>query len=176
MRVRNNKLQISRLLKPDLIRLEMTTVFEDFEEDDGGPLTPKKLLERKRQLLLECSELLDLSGKVSNRSKLLTDMFNREKKATTAIGKGIVIPHIRTMQAKELIIGVLRSTPGYEFDSLDGTLSHIFVPMAAPPYDDTLYLRVFKSLAHIFSADGFYDRIMSAEQPYDVIRVFEDLE
>lgn len=153
----------------------MTTVFEDLEEDSNG-ISPKKLLERKRLLLLECADLLDQSGKVSNKSKLLTDMFNREKKATTGIGKGIVVPHIRTMQAKELIIGVLRSTPGYDFDSLDGLPSHIFVPMAAPPYDDTLYLRVFKSLAQIFSADSFYDRVMSAQQPYDIIRVFEDLE
>lgn len=169
-------MQISRLLRPDLIRLEMMTSFGDLEDDDGGPLTPKKQLERKRLLLAECAGLLDLSGRVSNKNKLLTDMFNREKKATTAIGRGIVIPHIRTMQAKELIIGVLRSTPGYEFESLDGMLSHIFIPMAAPPYDDTLYLRVFRSLAQIFSADGFYDRIMAAQQPYDVIRVFEDLE
>jgi mannitol/fructose-specific phosphotransferase system IIA component (Ntr-type) len=152
------------------------TSFDDLEEDDGGPLTTKKKLEHKRLLLAECAEVLDISGRVSNKNKLLTDMFNREKKATTAIGRGIVIPHIRTMQAKELIIGVLRSTPGYDFESLDGILSHIFIPMAAPPYEDTLYLRVFKSLAQIFSADGFYDRIMSAQQPYDIIRVFEDLE
>ncbi len=170
-------MQISRLLRPDLIRLEMKTSFEDLEEnEEDAPLTPKKLLERKRLLLAECADLLDLSGRVSNKSKLLTDLFNREKKATTAIGRGIVIPHIRTMQAKELIIGVLRSTPGYEFDALDGQPSHIFIPMAAPPYDDSLYLRVFKSLAQIFSADGFFDRVMSAQQPYDVIRVFEDLE
>ena len=169
-------MQISRLLKPDLIRLEMMTSFDDLEEDDGGPLTPKRQLERKRLLLAECAELLDLSGRVSNKNKLLTDMFNREKKATTAIGRGIVIPHIRTMQAKELIIGVLRSTPGYDFQSLDGMLSHVFIPMAAPPYDDTLYLRVFKSLAQVFSADGFFDRVMSARQPYDIIRIFEDLE
>lgn len=169
-------MQISRLLRPDLIRLEMITSFDDLEEDNGGPLTPKRQLERKRLLLAECAELLDLSGRVSNKNKLLTDMFNREKKATTAIGKGIVIPHIRTMQAKELIIGVLRSTPGYDFQSLDGMLSHVFIPMAAPPYDDTLYLRVFKALAEIFSTDGFFDRVMSAQQPYDIIRVFEDLE
>jgi mannitol/fructose-specific phosphotransferase system IIA component (Ntr-type) len=174
--MRNIEVQISRLLKPDLIRLEMMTSFDDLEEDDGGPLTTKRKLEHKRLLLAECAEVLDISGRVSNKNKLLTDMFNREKKATTAIGRGIVIPHIRTMQAKELIIGVLRSTPGYDFESLDGILSHIFIPMAAPPYEDTLYLRVFKSLAQIFSADGFYDRIMSAQQPYDIIRVFEDLE
>jgi len=168
--------QISRLLKPDLIRLEMLTSFDDLAEDDGGPLTTKRKLEHKRLLLAECAEVLDASGRVSNKNKLLTDMFNREKKATTAIGRGIVIPHIRTMQAKELMIGVLRSTPGYDFESLDGMLSHIFIPMAAPPYEDTLYLRVFKSLAQIFSADGFFDRVMSAQQPYDIIRVFEDLE
>jgi mannitol/fructose-specific phosphotransferase system IIA component (Ntr-type) len=169
-------LQISRLLRPDLIRLEMQTSFADLDDEEGGPLSVKKQLERKRMLLAECVEVLDQSGRVSNKSKLLTDMFNREKKATTAIGKGIVIPHIRTMQAKELIIGVLRSTDGYDFEALDGRLSHVFIPMAAPPYDDTLYLRVFKSLAQIFSADGFYDRVMTADQPYDIIRVFEDLE
>jgi mannitol/fructose-specific phosphotransferase system IIA component (Ntr-type) len=154
----------------------MQTSFADLDDEDGGPLSIKKRLERKRMLLSECVEVLDQSGRVSNKSKLLTDMFNREKKATTAIGKGIVIPHIRTMQAKELIIGVLRSTDGYDFEALDGRLSHVFIPMAAPPYDDTLYLRVFKSLAQIFSADGFYDRVMTADQPYDIIRIFEDLE
>ena len=167
-------MQISRLLRPDLIRLEMVTSFEDLDED--ATLTSRLFMERKRELLSECAELLDASGRVSNKSKLLTDLFNREKKATTAIGKGIVIPHVRTMQAKELIIGVLRSTSGYDFQSFDGTLSHIFVPMAAPPYDDNLYLKVFKALAQIFSADSFCERIMSAKQPYDVIRVFEDLE
>ncbi len=169
-------MQISRLLRPELIRLEMVTSFDDANDEEAGPLTSRKQLERKRTLLAECAELLDQSGRVSNKSKLLTDMFNREKKASTAIGRGIVIPHIRTMQAKELVIAVLRSTSGYDFDALDGQPAHIFVPMAAPPYDDTLYLRVFRALATIFSADGFYDRVMSAQQPYDVIRVFEDLE
>ncbi len=169
-------MEISRFLKPELIKLEMITSFETEEEEETEPLSERKMLERKREILSECVELLDLSGKVSNKNKLLIDLFNREKKATTAIGKGIVIPHVRTMQARELIIAVCRSTAGYDFDAPDKELAHIFVPMAAPPYDDTLYLRVFRSLAQIFSADSFYERIMAAEAPYDVVRVFQELE
>ena len=154
----------------------MVTDFSSFEEEEGGVISPKHRLEQKRQILAECVELLDVSEKVSNKSKLLTDLFNREKKATTAIGKGIVIPHVRTMQAKELIIAILRSTKGYDFEALDGEPSHIFVAMAAPPYDDNLYLKVFKTLMQIFGADGFHTRIMEAQAAYEIIRVFQELE
>ena len=173
--VRFNGLQISRYMRPELIKLEMSTAFES-SDGEGSVLTERKLLERKDMILSECVDLLDLSGKVANKSKLLVDLFNREKKATTGIGGGIAIPHVRTMQAKELIIGVCRSTDGYDFGALDGQLVHVFVPMAAPPYDDSLYLKIFKELAKMFTYDGFYDRIMEAEVPYDIIRAVRELE
>lgn len=169
-------MQISRYLSPKMIKLEMETVFEQSEDGEPFVLTIKRLQERKEQLLAECVELLDLSGKVGNRNKLLKDLFDREKKATTAIGKGIAIPHVRTMQAKELIIAIARSTDGYDFEAADGQPVHLFVAMAAPPYDDSLYLRVFRALAQLFTYEGFYERIMSAEQPYDVIRAIQEIE
>ncbi len=169
-------MQISRYLKPELIKLEMVTSFEDVDSEVEEILTKRRLQERKETILEECVELLDLSGRIGNKSKLLTDLFNREKKATTALGKGIAIPHVRTMQAKEFVIAVARSHEGYEFDAPDGQPVHIFVPMAAPPYDDNLYLKVFRTLAQMFSYDGFYDRIMQAEAPYDIIRAIKELE
>lgn len=171
-------MQISRYLESGLVRLEMKTSFApELEEDNTEEeLTPKRRFERKEKLLSECVELLDSSGKVCNPSKLLTDLVNRERKATTAIGRGIAIPHVRTMQARELVIGICRSTEGFDFEALDGEPVHIFVPMAAPPYDDSLYLRVFKALAELFHYDGFVSEIMAAEAPYDVIRVFQNYE
>lgn len=159
-----------------MIKLEMDTVFEQLEGEEQAVLTIKRVQERKEAIISECVELLDLSGKVGNKNKLLKDLFDREKKATTAIGKGIAIPHVRTMQAKELIMAIARSTEGYDFDAPDGEPVHIFVAMAAPPYDDNLYLRVFRALAQIFSYEGVYERIMAAKQPYDIIRVIQETE
>lgn len=169
-------MQISRYLTPKLIKLEMDTVFEQPENGESQVLTIKRIQERKELLIAECVELLNLSGKVGNKNKLLRDLFDREKKATTAIGKGIAIPHVRTMQAKELVIAIARSTAGYDFDAADGQPVHVFVAMAAPPYDDSLYLRVFRALAQLFTYEGFYERIMSAHQPYDIIRAIQEIE
>jgi mannitol/fructose-specific phosphotransferase system IIA component (Ntr-type) len=48
--------------------------------------------------------------------------------------------------------------------------------MAAPPYDDTLYLKVFKALAEKIEYPGFIDRIMQADSPHLIIRAFKELE
>ena len=120
--------------------------------------------------------LLERSGKIVNRTKLLTDFVNRERRASTALGHGIAVPHVRTYQAKELIIGIARSNEGYEFDAPDGRLVHLFFPMAAPSYDDTLYLRLFKSLAEVLQFDYFRKRLLEAPTEYDLIRAFQDME
>ena len=155
----------------------METQFpEPEEEPELDEVSEKQLLSQKEAILTECVQLLDKSGKISNPSKLQTDLFNREKKASTALGKGIAIPHVRTMQAKEFVIGFARSIEGYEFGAPDGDKVHLFVPMAAPPYDDSLYLKVFKTLAELFSYRQLYEQIMAAEQPYDVIRAVQEIE
>jgi mannitol/fructose-specific phosphotransferase system IIA component (Ntr-type) len=113
---------------------------------------------------------------VGNPSKLVTDLYNREKKASTAIGYGIAVPHVRTYQAKEFIIAVGRSVDGIEFEAPDQQPVHLFFCMAAPQYDDKLYLQVFKSLAENLQFDYFRDRLLAAAEAYDIVRAFKEME
>lgn len=100
-------MDISRFLKPELIKLEMET---EIHIDPDTQLHPDKILwTRKEAILKELVDLLDISGKVGNKRKLLIDLMNREKKATTGIGFGIALPHVRSIQAKEFIMGLARS-------------------------------------------------------------------
>ena len=157
----------------ELIRLEMKTVLP--EEPENGS-RKKWLIESKELLLSELVEILDPAGKIGNRKKLLLDFINREKKASTGIGKGFAIPHIRSMQAKDFMIGFGRSRAGYDFDAIDGRPVNFFFVMAAPPYDDTLYLKVFKAISEMINFGGFADQLMAAEEPYDVIKIVRSLE
>jgi PTS system fructose-specific IIC component len=167
-------MDISRYLKPELIKLQMET---QIECDPECQLHPEKVLwTRKEAILSELADLLDRSGRVGNKKKFLVDFLNREKKATTGIGHGIAIPHIRTMQAKEFIMGLARSNEGYDFDSLDGELVHLFFVMAAPPYDDSLYLKVFKALAEILQFDYFREELLNAPSEYEMIRAIKRME
>lgn len=167
-------MDISRYLKPELIKLEMET---EIHIDPDSSLHPDKILwMRKEAILEELVDLLDISGKVGNRRKLLVDLVNREKKATTGIGDGLALPHVRTMQAKEFIIGLARSKKGYDFDSLDKESVHLFFVMAAPPYEDALYLKVFKALAEILRFDYFREELLNASSEYEIIRAIKKME
>jgi mannitol/fructose-specific phosphotransferase system IIA component (Ntr-type) len=157
----------------ELIRLDMQTALP--EEPENGS-RKKWLVESKEVLLSELVDILDPTGKIGNRKKLLLDFMNREKKASTGIGNGFAIPHIRSMQAKEFMVGFARSRDGYDFEAIDGDPVHFFFVMAAPPYDDSLYLKVFKSISELVSFDSFADQLMEAEEPFDIIRIIRSLE
>jgi len=164
---------ISRHMDPELIRLEMRTVPPEMPENGGRK---KWIFDVKEALLDELVEILDPTGKIGNRKKLILDFSNRERKASTGIGKGFAIPHIRSMQAKDFIIAFARSHSGYEYDAIDGQPVKFFFIMAAPPYDDTLYLKVFKAISELVSFDSFGQQLMAAQEPFDVIKIVRSLE
>lgn len=166
-------MNLSRYFNEELIKLEMTTTVEPLGETESKE---KWLLKSKEAVLDELVSLLEEGNRIGNRSKLLLDFINREKKATTAIGHGVAIPHVRSMQAKEFTIGFARSSAGYEFDSLDGEKSHLFFVMASPPYDDNFYLKVFKTLSEHLQYKEFRENLLSIENEGELIRVLRTIE
>ncbi len=166
-------LQISRYLKQNLITLSMETT--TFKNPDGDAPPHKILTITREAVLWELVDLLSHSGMVSNSKKLFRDFHDREKKASTAIGHGVAIPHVRTMQVREFLMGFVRSEKGVEFGSPDRQPVHIFFPMVAPPYDDSFYLKVFKSLAEVLRFKEFRKKLLSARKEYEIIRAFKEM-
>jgi len=132
--------------------------------------------ECKERILDELVSLLEATARIGNRTKLVADFTNRERKASTALSHGIAIPHIRSMQAKDFMLAFGRSTQGYDFESLDGQPTHIFFAMAAPPYDDSFYLKVFKSLAEMLQYESFRQELMTAGSAGEIIRAVRSME
>src|SRR3972149_5582771 len=102
-------MNLARYIKPTQVKVELATRTSPPPE---GVSPERHRWGIKEAVLGELCELLDSSGKAGNKSKLMTDLINREKKASTAIGHEVAIPHVRTMQAKELILAFVRSTDG----------------------------------------------------------------
>jgi mannitol/fructose-specific phosphotransferase system IIA component (Ntr-type) len=166
-------MNLSRYFSLERIKLEMETVIEPYEEATSFE---KWQAASKEAVLAELVALLGNGNRVGNTTKLLIDFVNRERKATTGLGDGIAIPHIRSMQAKELMLAFARSTNGYEFDSLDKQPAHLFFVMAAPPYDDSLYLKVFKALAEMLQYESFREELMNITDPGEIIRAVKAME
>ena len=166
-------MNLARYLKPTQIKIELVTLPTEPPE---GTSAEKHRWDLKEAALSELCDLLDSSGKTGNKSKLLTDLVNREKKSSTAIGRGVAIPHVRTMQAKELILAVARSSKGLDFEAPDGEPVQLFFAMVAPPYDDQTYLKIYREIAELILKDESRQRLLDAKNEHEIIRAFQTLD
>ena len=167
-------MRLSRYLTPELIELDLDSLVDlDFPEDTSEQ---RRIRETKERVVGVLSLVLNRSGNVRNAQRLFRDLHNREKKATTGIGGGVAIPHVRTMQVKDFVIAFARSDRGLDFESLDGKPVMIFFPMASPPYEDRLYLRVYESLADILSFEDTVQRLSTAADAHEILRIIRSFE
>lgn len=166
-------MNVSRYMSEAAVLLEMKTVVLPLEDDQP---VDKWREQCKALVLFELVDILDENSRIGNRNKLLLDFTNRERQATTAVGSGVAMPHIRSKHAKEFVIGFARSSQGYDFDAPDDEPVRLFFVMAAPPYDDSLYLKVFKSLAGMLQYESFREELMAAHSPGEIIRAIRSME
>lgn len=178
-------MKLRRYLVPERIRLGL-----DLGLDELDPEMPRDKYRRivKERVMHELAILLSSSGKIAKPKRLATDLLNREKKATTAIGRGIAIPHVRTRQAKELVMAVAISREGVDFGAVDDQPVHVFVSLVAPAHDDRKYLEVVQRLAELFRAGernededlepewGVREQLIDADEPADVIWALSTLD
>lgn len=162
---------ILRYLRPECIRMELESVAPEPVADESEAQRERRLVAAKEAILQELTDVLDASGEITNPTKFYKDLVNRERKATTGIAPGIAIPHVRTMQARSFMLGFARSTVGVPFASLDGGDTHLFLMLAAPPYEDKLYLKVYREFAEMVANDWVLDAFMDAASPQDVLNV-----
>lgn len=183
-------MRLNRYLKEENIDLDFRplegTVFdpdreEEEAEGEAGELTGGARFKRKVVIIEKLVDLLVPSGKITNPRKCLTDLRNREAKATTGFGMGIAMPHVRTPQAKDFALGVaIAPEPGLDFDAIDEQPVRIFFPMVAPPYSDKYYRKVEKALAEAFLDEddegyGLRQRLLEAESAGEVIMALREV-
>ena len=164
-----------RFLPPQAIRLVLETrTYPDGDmEEEFDPLSRQNIERIREGVIGEITELLAGTGEVGNPSRLFRDLYNREKRAVTAVGQGIAFPHVRTLQVKSFVMAFARSPEGLPFEAPDNEPVHLFFAMAAPPYDDRTYLKVYRSLATLLLQPDYYKQFLTAADGSEVLRTLE---
>ena len=166
---------IRRYLRPEAIRLDLRTKNLPEGEVPPGfdPLSERNLNRIRDSVIDELCELFEATGGIANLSRLHRDLHNREKKAGTAVGGGIAMPHVRTLQAKEFLMCFGRSVEGLHFRAPDGEPVHLFFGLISPPYEDRIYLRIYRRLASVLILPEHFQEFMQAQDPSEILRILE---
>jgi len=125
--------------------------------------------------------LKELVGQTSLNEKaqhmLLVNLKQREELGSTGIGKGVAIPHCRSLLLNSLSLIVGRSKNGVDFDAIDKKPSRLFFLIIAPPHDpQNQYLIVLGKIAQLAKGLTANDALFSADTPEDFILRMDELE
>jgi mannitol/fructose-specific phosphotransferase system IIA component (Ntr-type) len=127
----------------------------------------------KDEVLGEMVRLLGLDPRASDT--LLRVLQRRESLGSTGFGRGIAIPHCRSLVANRLRLGYGHSRKGIEFHAIDGRPVHDLFLIVAPPLEiSNQYLPVLGRVAQLAKEPDLPQRLAALTSPEDFFRLLEE--
>ena len=120
--------------------------------------------ETKEEILEELIQPLVDHDVIKNKQLLLNTLKQRESLGSTGIGKGVGIPHCRTLAVPDISIVVGLSNKGVDFDAIDKKSVHLFFLIIAPPKEDScIYLPILGTLVEKVNDDAIREQLLKTE-------------
>ena len=129
--------------------------------------------ESKDEVLRELIELLGLDEK--SGTILFKTLKRRENLGSTGIGKGIAIPHCRSLVVNKLRLAYGRKPGGMDFNSIDEAPAQHFFLIVAPPLEvSNQYLPVLGKIAQFAKDPAVPDELARISEPTEFLRLLEE--
>jgi mannitol/fructose-specific phosphotransferase system IIA component (Ntr-type) len=129
--------------------------------------------ENKDDLLKELVSLLGLDEKAE--AILFKTLKRRENLGSTGIGKGIAIPHCRSLVVNRLRLAYGRKPEGIDFKAIDGAPVYNFFLIVAPPLEvSNQYLPVLGKIAQFAKDPDVPERLQQITASGEFLRLLEE--
>lgn len=127
----------------------------------------------KDELLKELIALLKLDEK--SEGMLFKMLKRRENLGSTGIGRGIAIPHCRSLVVSRLRVAFGRKGAGVDFRAIDNKPVHYFFLIVAPPLEvSNQYLPVLGRIAQFAKEADVPDRLATLDTPAEFMKLLEE--
>ena len=127
----------------------------------------------KDDVLKELIALLKLDEK--SEGMLFKMLKRRENLGSTGIGRGIAIPHCRSLVVNRLRVAFGRKPAGVDFKAIDERPVHFFFLIVAPPLEvSNQYLPVLGKIAQFSKESDVPQRLLSLQEPAEFMRLLEE--
>ena len=137
-----------------------------------GLIIPDLKSEEGESALQEMVDFLKTTNLVAEEKELYARLLEREKLGTTAIGKGVAIPHCKFEGVKSPLVALGVSRKGVDFESADGKPVHIFFLVVAAPEEPSISLQILASIARLVrKARALGAKILQAQRPQSMLEV-----
>jgi len=147
-------MHLSELTAPELI-------FPDLAGGDG------------ESILRELTAKLAALGRVRKPERLLAALCEREAIGSTALGKGVAIPHCRVAGLSKLLVAVGLSRQGVDFAAEDGAPVRAFFVVISPQREAAEHLHCLAAISK-WVKNGCMERLFELDDAQEIYSLIDD--
>jgi len=123
----------------------------------------------KRDALLTLAENLAAAPQIKNSQELSTEILKREELMSTAIGRGIAIPHVRLSSITDLVVSIgVSRTDIIDFNPLDDEPVRLIFMIAAAQNQHAYYLQTLSWFSTRLKNKQLRDSLLKTDAPQQV--------
>lgn len=130
----------------------------------------------KDQIIDELVDLLNNSGKLTNREEFKQAIWAREKQVSTGSENGLAVPHAKSATVKQAAVAFGLSTSGVDYEAIDNKPSRLFFMIAVPEGGSALHLEVLARLTTLLMNPELKMALLRAKSSKDVMEALNEHE
>jgi PTS system nitrogen regulatory IIA component len=127
-----------------------------------------------RDGLLEFAAMLIARRHGFSAREVASELEARERLGTTALGRGVALPHARVAGLVRPVAVFVRTRQPIAFAAADGKPVSKFLVLLVPAQAADTHLKLIAEAAGLFNDPKFRSELNCAKRPSDIARLFAD--
>jgi len=108
-------------------------------------------------VIAELVASLDKAGRLGkgSREEIAKAVIKREKEASTGMGKGVAVPHVKHQAVKDVVAAIGQSSAGIDFSALDKQLVYSVILLISPVDNPDKHLQAMENIFRHLQQEKF---------------------
>jgi mannitol/fructose-specific phosphotransferase system IIA component (Ntr-type) len=131
---------------------------------------------QRDEAIRELVGVLGKSGKIPKDSVDAVSklVIKRENEASTGIGKGVAVPHVKSADISEPVAAVGCSAEGIDFASLDKQPVYSVILLVSPTNNPDRHLQAMETVFRNLQKDDFRRFLRQAQTSKEIVEIIAD--
>ena len=130
--------------------------------------------DNKKDLFKQIVDCMAEKKLIDKPAAFLDELIQRESKASTFIGRGIALPHTRTLCVNHPIIAFARLNSPISFSQNPNDTVQLVFLMGTPKSDPNTYLKILADLCTQLRNNEFRDELLHAGEQQQVLQLLSN--
>lgn len=143
-----------------------------------GAIIPDLRSKDRDGVIAELVTALDKAGRLGkgNSKEIIRAVIKRENEASTGMGKGVAVPHIKHKAVRKVAATIGQSSKGIDFCSLDKQPVYSIVLLVSPVDDPDKHLEAMEKVFRHLQQEKFRKFLRQSHNAEQIKELLEEIE